>query len=142
MNVKIKKVENEEEFKKALKVRFRVFVDEQEVPRDLERDEKDEEAVHIIAQNESKTVGCGRIVFSEDKGKIGRVAVDKSWRKQGIGSCICRELMIIAEERGYDKLILHAQVDSVEFYEKLGFEIVGDIFEEAGIDHKKMIYTS
>ena len=140
MDIKIKKVENEEEFEKALNVRFRVFVDEQGVPRELERDEKDEEAIHVIAQNKDKTVGCGRIVFHEEKAKLGRLAVDKSWRQQGIGSSICRKLIKIAEKKGYRQIILHAQLHSVDFYKKLGFESIGNVFEEAGIDHKKMIH--
>ncbi|MFW5998723.1 MAG: GNAT family N-acetyltransferase, partial [Halanaerobiaceae bacterium] len=135
-----KKVENQKELKEAMNIRYRVFVEEQGVPENLERDEKDGQAVHVVAQIKNDIIGCGRIVFSTQKGKIGRVAVLKSYRGQGIGSDICKKLIKIAEEKGVNKVILHAQLHSVEFYKKLGFEPVGDIFEEAGIDHIKMVF--
>ncbi|MFW6269079.1 MAG: GNAT family N-acetyltransferase [Bacillota bacterium] len=141
MDIKIKTVENKKEFDQVLRLRYRVFVEEQGVPVELERDDKDEEAVHVIAEIDNQTVGCGRIVFTEGKAKIGRLAVDKNWRQQGIGSKICLSLINIARTQGYDKVILHAQLDSVEFYKRLGFATVSDIFEEAGIDHIKMEYS-
>ena len=137
--VELKKVETDEEFQQTLKLRFKVFVDEQGVPEEIEHDDKDEKAVHFMAREENKTIGCGRIVFSDNKGKIGRVAVDKEWRKEGIGSKICTKLIEIARKRNIDKLVLHAQYDTVEFYKKLGFKTIGDTFQEAGIKHIKMI---
>ena len=138
--MEVKKVETKKEFKQALDLRFEVFVEEQGVSKELEIDDKDDEAVHIIAINEeSKTVGCGRIFIDENQAKIGRMAVAKTWRNQGIGSCICRKLIQIAKKRGIDKIVLHAQYDKKVFYKKLGFETVGTPFKEAGIKHVKMI---
>jgi len=138
--MEIKKVETEKEFKQALDLRYEVFVEEQGVSKELERDDKDDEALHIIVINEEgKTVGCGRIFIEENQAKIGRMAVAKTWRNQGIGSCICHKLIQIAKKRGIDKLMLHAQYNKKGFYEKLGFEPVGTSFKEAGMKHIKMI---
>lgn len=139
MKINIKKVTDESGFDQALQLRYRVFVDEQGVPFELERDEDDQKAEHILAQYQGQTVGCGRILFKNDYGKIGRVAVDKPYRVEGVGSKVCRELIKIAEEKGCKKVVLHAQLDSKYFYKKLGFKITGDKFMEAGIEHIKMV---
>ncbi len=138
MEINIKKVTDEAGFYEALQLRYRVFVDEQGVPFEMERDEDDQKAEHILAQHESETVGCGRIVYIDDYGKIGRVAVEKPYRKEGIGSKVCSELIKIAGEKGCRKVILHAQLESKEFYKKLGFKTISGKFMEAGIEHVKM----
>lgn len=138
--VDIKKVETEEEINKIYQLREQVFVGEQGVPLEIERDSADQKAIHIIAQYDNQSVGCGRIVFYQDTGKIGRLAVVKEYRGQGIGKALCSELINIATLKGYEQIILHAQLGSRGFYEKQGFQTSGDVFEEAGIKHIKMIY--
>ncbi len=140
MEINLRKVIDVSGFDKALELRYRVFVDEQGVPIDLERDEDDQKAQHILAQHEGETVGCGRIVYKDDCGKIGRVAVAKQYRKEGIGSKICNELLKMAEEKGCKEVVLHAQLESKEFYKRLGFKTIGSNFMEAGIEHIKMVH--
>ncbi len=138
MEINIKKVTDEAGFDEALQLRYRVFVDEQGVPFEMERDEDDQKAEHVLAQHACKTVGCGRIVYIDDYGKIGRVAVEKPYRKEGVGSKVCSELIKIAGEKRCRKVILHAQLESKEFYKKLGFKTISCKFMEAGIEHVKM----
>lgn len=139
MEFKVKRVENIADMEQVFTLRKRVFIEEQGVDPDLEWDEADKKAVHVMAHSGKKVIGCGRINFSGNKGKIGRVAVDRDFRKKGVGSAVCRQLMNIAAERkGCEKLVLHAQVEAAEFYHKLGFTSVGDTFMEAGIEHIKM----
>lgn len=140
MGLTIKRVVDEAEFKEALELRYQVFVDEQGVPRNLERDDDDLVANHVLVQDNGKTVGCGRIVIKEDYGKIGRIAVAKSSRKQGVGTMVCQELIEIAKEKGYKKVKLHAQLNSKGFYKRIGFQEFGDKFMEAGIPHIMMVY--
>ncbi|MFW5972122.1 MAG: GNAT family N-acetyltransferase [Bacillota bacterium] len=141
MKIDIQRIHNTEEsgFDKALQLRYRVFVHEQGVPFEIERDEDDDKAIHVIADHGGKTVGCGRIVFKDSTGKIGRVAVARSHRNKGVGSRVCLELMKIAEEEGCQKVVLHAQVSSEDFYKTLGFKSIGERFMEADIEHIKMI---
>ena len=140
IKMKIKIVNSEEELNKVLKLRSKVFVEEQGVPEELERDEKDEDAIHLIAKIEENVVGCGRIVLNNNKGKIGRVAVAKNYRNQGLGTKICQRLIEIAGEHQLAKVILHAQYQTVDFYKELGFKETGTPFQEAGIKHIKMFY--
>ncbi|MFP4661070.1 MAG: GNAT family N-acetyltransferase [Halanaerobiales bacterium] len=139
--LEVKRVDNEIELEKVFELRYQVFVKEQGVPLSIERDKYDQSAEHVMALSGDKVVGCGRIVFNKDYGKIGRVAVDSEYRRQGVGRMICQELIQIARDQGSKKVILHAQFDSRDFYKKLGFKMVGDIFIEADIKHIKMEYV-
>ncbi|MFW6035633.1 MAG: GNAT family N-acetyltransferase [Halothermotrichaceae bacterium] len=132
------RVTDKTDMDKVLQLRYQVFVEEQGVSAAIERDNDDRIADHVLVQIKEEAVGCGRIVFKDDYGKIGRVAVAHSHRKKGIGSKVCRELIKIAKEKGCKRIILHAQHHSEQFYKKIGFKSVGDIFMEAGIKHIKM----
>ena len=125
----------------AFAIRLAVFVDEQRVPPELEPDEYDTDALHLLAVNEAdgQTIGTARLV---DKGdgvfKIGRVAVKKSWRGWGVGAALMRRALNRARASGATTVILDAQVPVIGFYERLGFVAEGPIFDDAGIPHRRM----
>jgi predicted GNAT family N-acyltransferase len=129
------RVSNAKEREAVLAIREEVFIGEQGVPQEIELDQDDREAVHVLAVEHEEAVGCGRVVFKKGYAKLGRIAVKKGKRRQGIGKQICRELIQIAREHDVERLILHAQVSVVGFYESLGFSVTSDVFEEAGIEH-------
>jgi predicted GNAT family N-acyltransferase len=138
----IRQVESEKELQDALSVRRIVFIDEQQVPEDLEIDEHDTNAsptVHFVAYDGEQPVGAGRLrPYAPGVGKVERVAVLASERGTGLG----RQIMLLMEEsartQGFDKLKLNAQCHAQAFYEKLGYIPVGDVFDEAGIPHIAM----
>jgi predicted GNAT family N-acyltransferase len=119
-------------------VRDKVFVEEQAVPPWEELDADDETALHFLAEDDGRVVGTARLVDKGDGvGKIGRVAILKEYRSQGVG----RDLMwyvMGAAFRKHHMLILDAQVSVIPFYEKLGFDAEGDIFLDANIEHRRM----
>ena len=116
-------------------VRREVFVFEQSVPEELEWDEDDAVSVHALATLNREPVGTGRLTPA---GKIGRVAVLGSCRGHGLGRRIMKLLMDEARHRGLTGVELNAQVAVLPFYEKLGFRAEGEVFDEAGIPHRKM----
>lgn len=118
-------------------LRNEVFVVEQNVPPEIEIDEEDKHATHIIAEENGVAAGCARVIF-EDGGHIGRLAVKKSERGKGIGREICLYIIDYCRENGYDRVWLNSQLHAVGFYEKLGFVKRGETFFEAGIEHVKM----
>jgi len=124
-----KRVENACELEEAYLVREQVFVNEQNVPKELERDEFDDAAYHVICKADGSVVAAGRILFFEEEAVVSRVAVLRSWRNKGIGKKITEFIMDTA----------NVQVDVQDFYEKLGFRPVGELFLEAGIAHVKMV---
>jgi predicted GNAT family N-acyltransferase len=120
----------------AAPIRFDVFVREQRVPAEIELDENDAVSVHAIAFDGEQAIGTGRLL---PDGHIGRMAVVRQWRGRGIGSLILEKLVQAARERGDANIALSAQVQAVDFYRAHGFEPVGEVYQEAGIDHQAMV---
>ncbi len=136
-------IENAEQMKQAWDIRRRVFIEEQHVPEEIEMDEDDAHAFHALAILDGKPVGCGRFVaqgheVNPGEVKIGRMAVLPDLRTHGIGREILIFLMCIARERGYRHAVLHAQMTAEGFYLKNGYLPIGEVFEEAGIAHRRM----
>ena len=120
-------------------VRTAVFIREQQVPEELEWDQFDVVSVHVLAVNNAgQLVGTARLL---PDGHIGRMAVLKEWRGQGLGSALLTTLLQVLIRRGQFEVQLHAQTSAIPFYKKFGFQIVGEEFMEAGIPHVKMMLS-
>lgn len=119
-------------------IRIPVFVKEQNVPREIEMDERDDHCIHVLACIENKPVATGRVDI-EKQGKIGRVAVLKDYRRRGIGAQVMQALEQIAFDHGLTQVRIHAQLAAQAFYESLGYQVAGRPFDEANIPHCKMI---
>lgn len=123
----------------CLALRFTVFVEEQGVPEELERDAYDEFAIHLLAARDGAPLGTARILRKDDIGKIGRVCVLPEARGTGLGAALIRAaLEEMRAEGGFAKAALGAQVTAIRFYEKLGFAAYGPEFDDAGIPHRMM----
>lgn len=136
--IEISRVKSEEEMKIVCEIRMEVFVREQGVPVELEMDELDKESIHVLAYVDGVAAGCGRVHLEGEEAKIGRIAVRKANRRDGIGTGICKLLMSIAADNGVSKVYLGAQLSAIDFYAAMGFEKVGEVFLDAGIKHIKM----
>lgn len=124
---------------RAKPLRYGVFVLEQGVPAELEWDDWDELSDHaLVIGSNGETWGTGRLL---PDGHLGRMAVEKTHRAQGVGRALATALLGRARERGMSRVILHAQTHARGFYEKLGFAQYGDEFDEAGIAHVAMKIT-
>jgi predicted GNAT family N-acyltransferase len=119
-------------------LRHEIFVVEQAVPPELERDEFDADAIHLVALRDDEVIGTLRIVRSGQHAKIGRMAVRAAVRKSGVGSRLIQHAEVVASQMGLKEIVLHAQLAAKGFYRRLGYSEVGDIFEEAGIPHVEM----
>ena len=117
-------------------IRRAVFIDEQNVPEELEWDDADERSYHVLACDaEGEPIGTGRL---NPDGQIGRMAVAKEWRGRGVGAAILHALVALAGKEGLTVVRLHAQTHALEFYAKHGFIAFGGEFDEAGIRHRAM----
>lgn len=118
-------------------VRNTVFSVEQGISKALDFDGRDLECVHVLASlDDGEAIGTARML---PDGHVGRIAVHKPWRGQGIGTRLVEYLTQAARERGFSEIYLHSQIQAAEFYTRLGFESRGEPFMEAGIEHVLMV---
>jgi len=121
-------------------VRFAVFVDEQRIPRELEMDDRDAACRHWLATDErGEPIGTVRLDLAA-RGKVGRLAVLARERGRGVGRALMERVHELARERGLESVWCHAQISAAPFYTRLGYRIVSERFEEAGIAHVRMEY--
>jgi predicted GNAT family N-acyltransferase len=117
-------------------IRIRVFVREQGVPLEMELDQGDALALHLLAEDATgRPVGTARML---PDGHIGRMAVLPEWRRRGVGSALLRELLQRAAETAGVHPYLDAQSSAVGFYRRHGFAPEGAEFSAAGIPHRRM----
>jgi predicted GNAT family N-acyltransferase len=118
------------------RVREAVFVLEQNVPLEEERDALDPHCLHVIARDPGgRAIGTGRLTPER---KIGRMAVLAAWRGKGVGDAMLLALIDAARQRGWRELSLNSQVSASRFYVRHGFLPYGKRFREAGIEHQAM----
>ncbi|HWX68024.1 MAG TPA: GNAT family N-acetyltransferase [Rhodanobacter sp.] len=119
-----------------LDLRDIVFIQEQGVPEQRERDGLDVDCSHVLARDDAgQPIGCGRLTPEH---KIGRMAVLQAWRGQGVGMALLRELIARARAQGWVEVALDAQIGAIGFYEREGFIAYGEEFEDAGLPHRAM----
>ena len=117
-------------------IREVVFVQEQQVPAEMERDALDPQCVHVIARTaDGMAIGTGRLTPDH---RIGRMAVLRDWRGKGVGDAMLLALIGQARERGWREVALNAQASAITFYARHGFLPHGERFMEAGIEHLAM----
>jgi predicted GNAT family N-acyltransferase len=149
MQVVIAPVEDERARAAAYALRTEVFVHEQAVPPDLELDEFDDDADHVLALVDGQPVATGRLVI-EPPGyagvdpalgpvaHLGRICVRAEQRGRGLGAAVVRALEEQAAAEGLQVACLGSQTRAVPFYEGLGYAAHGPEFDDAGIPHRHM----
>ena len=136
IDIKRFKYSNKKLMRKAFDIRQEVFVVEQNVdPK--EEYEFEEESIHFILSYNRKSCATARYRKTKEGMKLERFAVLQSERGKGYGLLILKAILDDIKDNSELKY-LHAQVQVVPFYEKVGFKKLGNLFEEAGIMHYKM----
>lgn len=133
----VNKIRNKEELEKAFAIRKTVFVEEQNCPPELEW-EHEEEAVHFLAELSGVPCGACRWRKTDAGYKLERFAVLKEFRGKRIGQALVAAALADLPENAH-YIYLHAQLDAVRLYSRFGFITEGEQFEEAGIQHFKMV---
>lgn len=131
----------------ALAVRRAVFIEEQGVAEEEEIDAYDGDpavvtsAVHVVAYRNGRPVATARLLLdapTTEHAHIGRVAVLAEERRRGAGRAVMEALHKEAQRRGYPGITLGAQLHAIPFYERLGYTARGEVFLDAGIEHRWM----
>jgi predicted GNAT family N-acyltransferase len=128
-----------EHWQAIAKLRRAVFIEEQHVPDDLEWDELDASARHFCIWQGEALVAYARLVAQPHaKAKLTRMAVAKDFRRQGLGRCLVQHIVKWARHAGLHKVELDAQVQALGFYQRQDFALSGELFLDAGIEHRHM----
>ncbi|EDM35258.1 hypothetical protein PBAL39_13537 [Pedobacter sp. BAL39] len=131
------KVADQEELERAFAIRKIVFVEEQNCPPELEW-ENEEVSTHFLATLDNQPCGACRWRKTDAGYKLERFAVLKEFRGRRIGQAlVAAALADLPSDAEY--IYLNAQLDAMPLYAKFGFQSEGEQFEEAGIQHFKMV---
>ena len=136
--MEVREARTESELTAALALRERIFCGEQGVSFEADQDGRDPEATHIVAVEDGVVIGTCRLLFRGPVARLGRLAVERDRRGDGIGAEILGEADRIASEAGSESIALHAQTYALPLYERAGYEPYGPTFVEEGIEHVAM----
>ena len=117
------------------KVRWKVFVEEQQLPEDQELDELDPISEHFVLLINERPAATARL---SPQGQVGRLAVLQKLRGKKLGTRLLSRVLEHARRQGLKKVQLNAQVESINFYAQLGFKACGEEYMEVGIPHLPM----
>ncbi|MEQ1121103.1 MULTISPECIES: GNAT family N-acetyltransferase [Acinetobacter] len=122
--------------KDAKYIREQVFIQEQGIASEDEWDDFDATAVHFMVYDKEQPIATARLLPQHS---VGRVAVLMSYRKQGIGKILMQHIIDYARNQKLPYLKLSAQTYVTAFYEALGFNVQGEVYQDCGIPHIDMI---
>jgi predicted GNAT family N-acyltransferase len=117
-------------------IRAPVFIIEQHVTPEFEWDDIDATALHLLATLNDEPIGCLRII---DYHKIGRMAVLKQYRGNGLGAALLQDAVKACKAHGSKSVYLSAQTHAIAFYEKAGFKQVSGEYCDVDIPHVDML---
>lgn len=117
-------------------IREQVFIIEQNISEQDEWDDQDLISQHFVVYDNDQPIATARLLKNNS---VGRVAVLKPYRGQGIGHLIMLEIITYARQQSRQVLQLSSQVHAISFYEKLGFKMHGNQYDECGIPHIEMM---
>ena len=137
-NLKVEIVKWIDSYVPLTMIREKVFIEEQKVTPQLEWDGMDEEAIHFLVYKDKKAIGCARAIVIENDMQLGRMAILKEYRGEGIGNNLIEKAVITAKLNQLSSIHISAQCHAIDFYKKFGFKVISDIYLDAEIPHRDM----
>ena len=117
-------------------LRNEVFVFGQKITSEPEVDGRDPECVHVMGWDGAQLVATARLFFDHDPVKIGRIAVHLDRQREGLGTELMEYVHGVLGARPGE---MSAQAYLQGWYERLGWTRVSEIYDEAGIEHVRMV---
>lgn len=137
--MQIRAATTQADFFRLMRIRRDVFMMDQGVSPQIEMDDRDDTAIHLLVYlDEHTAVAVCRLLKEDTRYIIGRLAVLPAYRHQGIATALLQFIETLPEVKAIGKLSLHAQCHALPLYTSCGYTTVGDHFLEAGIEHVEM----
>jgi predicted GNAT family N-acyltransferase len=137
--MEVRRIRDGAELKAALDLREAVYVVEQGVSVEGDRDGRDDEAIQLVAvADDGAVAGTCRILVEDGAARFGRLAVRRDARRGGLGAALLDAALREAQAAGARTMVLHAQTGALGLYERAGFTPFGERFMEEGIEHQGM----
>lgn len=128
-----------EEYKQMLKLRHEILRKPLGLGFNDEELEQEKDHLLIAAFEDDKMLGCCMLVEEDAKTvRLRQMAVKNDLQGKGIGKALMQFAENLARDRGFKRLTMHARKHAIGFYEKMGYNIEGEEFEEITIPHYKM----
>ncbi len=125
--VVLKEVTVPTDLQAAFGIRYAVFVDEQGIPNDIERDDQDDASTHVLAVCGDVPIATARLTIMNDgEAVLARVAVLLPHRKVGVGRLLVEKAEALALEADVKRITLHPHDYLERFYKELGYNRFGD----------------
>jgi len=141
-SVEIKRIALEDPlYQKERDLRNRILLRPIGIP-DFGWEHNDKNSWHFVAIEDDEVIGCVVLVRLDEeatKTQLIQMAVEREFQGRGIGRMLVEQLIIFASENKVQEIQIHARDDVTAFYEQLGFETVGEPFDEVGIKHQHML---
>ena len=141
--MKVIVAKNQNDIDLCLKIRRTVFIEEQNVPEELEIDEFDTfsaSCIHFMIYDEDNLIGTFRIISEkQNEAHLQRFCILKEYRGRDFGKNALQCADAFCLSNGYSRITLNSQCHAIKFYEKSGYTVVSDVFDDAGIPHVTMI---
>lgn len=137
--MKVSIINSDETLQTAFDIRKKVFVEEQQVPMEIEIDEHEDEAIHFICSDGEEYVGASRLRFVDDYGKLERICVLQEARGKNFGKYLIAAMEEEIMRQNIKEARLNAQTRAVTLYESVGYEVVSGEFMDANIPHVEMM---
>ncbi|WP_325895391.1 GNAT family N-acetyltransferase [Grimontia sp. NTOU-MAR1] len=131
-------------YQTALKLRYALFFEEPGLPWEVLFDTDEGNSLHLAAICDGELLAYGRLTKRSNSAmQISQMVVSPKHQRKGLGEAILSRLVIHAKEHETKSIILSARLHAMPLYEKLGFNIVGEVYlsEKTGIEHIKMELT-
>lgn len=124
----------------GLQIRKTVFVEEQGFSLEIEIDEIEDQCEYLTLYSaQNQPLATARIYpYADGVHKLQRIAVLKSQRGKKLGERLMTEMENHAKKYGIKRLILGAQNSAIGFYQKCGYQVFGDGYDEEGVAHHNM----
>ncbi|MFP2899338.1 GNAT family N-acetyltransferase [Corallococcus sp. 4LFB] len=122
-----------------LELRFRVLREPLGHTRASVKFPFEHDSLHLVLHADGAVLGC--VLFHPEDahgGRLFQMAVDPTLQGRGYGAKLVLALEDALRGRGFRHVHLHARAPVVPFYERLGYAVYGEPYEEVGIPHRNM----